>query len=265
MKELTDRLDKQNLTYEIPKDVLHYANTDISFYVYTQSSTGGTKLSYDARISARSSSSMAGPIATYESDVNTLIRAALLTYDNVNVISVDWSSYSFLLYTMAVSNVSNVGKTVGLFIESLLTNYDYSPDDVILIGRSLGAHVAGYAGKELNGTLGVIVGLDPAGPLFFESNSASRLNSGNAQFLGVNYDLADTDFWPNGEYSQPGCLLSSICFHSRSYMYMAESIGSNQFYARQCDSYDDYTGGACATNTLYLMGGLTFDDRSVRK
>ncbi|XP_076272394.1 pancreatic triacylglycerol lipase-like isoform X2 [Rhynchophorus ferrugineus] len=278
LKNLTDQLVKENLTYEVPRDVIKYDNSDIYFYVYTQSSTNGTKLTYDESDQLSSVSGFSTDLRTvfiihgwqndYESDVNTLIRAALLAKVKVNIITVDWSSYSYLLYALAVSNVENVGKTVGLFIESLVSNYDYSPDNIILVGHSLGAHVAGFAGKELNGTLGVIVGMDPAGPLFFES-STDRLNVGdaqyveaihtNAQFLGVNYALGDTDFWPNGGYMQAGCLLSQTCSHSRSYIYMAESIEDNTFYARQCDLYDEYTDGACSANTLYLMGGLKFE------
>lgn len=46
--------------------------------------------------------------------------------------------------------------------------YNYSLSDVTLVGHSLGAHISGYAGKYTNGTLGIIVGLDPAAPLFFK-------------------------------------------------------------------------------------------------
>ncbi|XP_076272839.1 pancreatic triacylglycerol lipase-like [Rhynchophorus ferrugineus] len=279
LRTITDQINGLNTKSAIQQRILFYDNSAIYFYVYTQSSTSGTKLTYDESSLLSSVDGFSTDLRTvfiihgwtdnYESDVNTLIRAALLTYDDVNIISVDWSSYSRLLYSLSVSSVPNVGETIGLFIESLLSYYSYSPDDIILIGHSLGAHVAGFAGKKLNGTLGVIVGLDPAGPLYFES-STSRLNVGDAQYVqaihtdsslfGVNYALGNIDFWPNGGNTQPGCLLlANTCSHWRSFIFMAESIGDNQFYARECDSYDDYIGGGCASNTLALMGGLNFN------
>ncbi|XP_076272392.1 pancreatic triacylglycerol lipase-like [Rhynchophorus ferrugineus] len=280
LRNFTEQLDLLDIVYELPLELIDFQESNVYFYVYTKLSPLGTKLDYDE--SNRLSSVLGfstnvptvfiihGWMNSYQSGVNTDIITPLLAYDNVNIISVDWSSYSFLLYTLARLNVPNVGKTVGYFIESMLSNYDYSADDIVVVGHSLGAHVAGIAGKKLNGTLGVIVGLDPAGPLFFESDTSGRLNVGDAQYVeaihtdgslfGVNYDVGNIDFWPNGGYVQPDCIvLLSTCSHMKSYLYFAESLSNDQFYARQCDSYSDYTGGECADNTVTLMGSLSFN------
>lgn len=44
-------------------------------------------------------------------------------------------------------------------------NYEMDPKNVHIIGHSLGAHTAGYAGTLVQG-LGRITGLDPAEPYF---------------------------------------------------------------------------------------------------
>ena len=53
-----------------------------------------------------------------------------------------------------------------------------------LIGHSLGAHVAGYAGERVEG-LGRITGLDPAEPLFQGMPAFVRLDPTDAQFVDV--------------------------------------------------------------------------------
>lgn len=124
-------------------------------------------------------------------------------------------------------------------------------------------------GKETNGTVHTIIALDPAGPLFFEINPNGRLNQGDAQyievihtnagFLGANYNLGDSDFWPNGGKSQPGCGtdLTGSCAHSRSHKYFTESLTSNGFVSKSCDSYADYTEGFCEDAQSALMGGAS--------
>ena len=66
--------------------------------------------------------------------------------------------------------------------------------DMHLIGHSLGAHVAGYAGENVHG-LGRITGLDPAG-LNYENQSARfRLDYTDAQFVDVIHTNTDDNKW----------------------------------------------------------------------
>ncbi|KAF7266029.1 hypothetical protein GWI33_020606 [Rhynchophorus ferrugineus] len=284
LKNLTEQLTLLNLTYELSQGFILYDDSDISFYVYTKNSTDGTKLRYDQsnRLSyvagfdsnLRTVFIIHGWLNYYKSEVNTIIRAALLALDkSFNIISVDWSRYSYLLYSLSRLTVPKVGKTVALFINSMMAKYTYSADDIILIGHSLGAHVAGFAGKELNGTLGTILGLDPAGPLFFEKDENTRLYINDAKYVqaihtnsflfGVNFPIGTIDFWPNGGCWQPGCsqlpIVVDICSHLMAYRFMAESIGNNLFYARKCSSYGEYESGNCSAGTSALMGGLNLN------
>lgn len=59
-----------------------------------------------------------------------------------------------------------------------------NPKHVHLIGHSLGAHTAGYAGERIEG-LGRITGLDPAEPYFQGMPSHARLDPTDAQLVDV--------------------------------------------------------------------------------
>lgn len=91
-----------------------------------------------------------------------------------------------------------------------------------MIGHSLGAHVAGFAGKEVIRSTGKkiywITGLDPAGPLFEIplQNKMNRLSDLDAVYvevvhsdggiLGFIRPLGHSDFFPNGgKFIQPNC------------------------------------------------------------
>lgn len=128
-----------------------------------------------------------------------------------------------------------------------------------LVGHSLGAHIVGIAGKHVkSGKLPKIIGLDPASPLFSLKKPDERLSDTdadtveivhtNAGFLGFSSPLGHISFYPNGGRSQPGCGIDlvSICAHSRSYVYYAESIHNpTGFYAWKCESYDEMKKGKC--------------------
>lgn len=94
-----------------------------------------------------------------------------------NVILVDWGALSTPkngtnlgltplndlarnpFYQRAVQNVPKVGRRIAEFIDFLITEkYLESPDDVYLIGFSLGAQVSGTAGWEVRQNMSTPIG-----------------------------------------------------------------------------------------------------------
>ncbi|KAH1022938.1 hypothetical protein HUJ04_012246 [Dendroctonus ponderosae] len=204
---------------------------------------------------------------TYNSTFNDLVGAAYLNTTNVNIVAVDWDTYASQLYVKARFTVPYIGGFVGQFINNVSSAYNYSLENFSIVGHSLGAHIAGYAGQLTNSSLSSITGLDPAGPLFFNSRPAERLSEGDAQYVqaihtnalvvGVNFAVGSADFWPNGGYIQPGCLNTSLsCSHGRSYYYYSEALNTDQFIAKSCDSYNDYVAAECKRVPQSIMGAV---------
>lgn len=179
------------------------------------------------------------------------------------VIIVDWGGGSSPPYTQAVANIRLVGAIAAhivhmVYQEMRLPNLER----VHMIGHSLGAHLAGYAGytlqKEFGLQLGRITGLDPAEPLFTDTDPLVRLDRSDAHFvdvvhtdaislamggLGMREAIGHVDFYPNGGSANPGCDMSWTdtvqrnkgslfggiqqffsCNHVRSYQYMTEAV-----------------------------------------
>ncbi|KAF7267019.1 hypothetical protein GWI33_019725 [Rhynchophorus ferrugineus] len=264
------------------QDVMKFDPNAISFYVYTNQDSAASQIYFNetAELTAITSFNVDFPSVYIiqgwkthsDAYIDLELTKGILKKGQYNVFCVDWDQYAYQLYLESVLSVPNVGKTVGQFIKNISLLYNYSNDNVIVMGHSLGAHIAGFAGKENNGSLKAIVGMDPAGPLFFKDKPEDRLNKDDAQyvevihtnaiFLGIDYSAGDVDFWPNGGYGQPGCNVDvfGACCHKRSYYYQIESLYDNQFYARKCDSLENYIAGKCANNTGALMGGIDFDN-----
>ncbi|KAJ8916044.1 hypothetical protein NQ315_010912 [Exocentrus adspersus] len=213
---------------------------------------------------------------TNESAVNRHIRTAILSRHDINVFVVDWGPVADRNYVSAQGAVRTVGNYIADFVRSLVNTFGVSLTRVALVGHSLGAHVAGNAGAALNGQVDHIVGLDPAGPLFSVSNINNRLDPTDARFvqiihtngglLGFSASIGDSDFFPNGGSSQPGCGLdiAGSCAHSRAYVYYAEAIetSSNLFVSTACTSYSDFSNGRCNSNSKSAMGGYSIDKLS---
>lgn len=161
------------------------------------------------------------PLSNWVSDM----RDELIIRGGLNVIIVDWAGGSLPLYTQATANTRLVGLEIAHLLKKLIADFELKPEDVHLIGHSLGAHTAGYAGEQVP-NLGRITGLDPAEPYFQGMDSIVRLDPSDALFVdvihtdarsfflleipgyGMSQACGHLDFYPNNGKEQPGCALT---------------------------------------------------------
>ncbi|KAL1116690.1 hypothetical protein AAG570_005162, partial [Ranatra chinensis] len=208
------------------------------------------------------------------------MKLELLKHSDWNVIVVDWAGGSLPLYTQATANTRLVGLELAYFINYLKDNYKLDPGQVHIIGHSLGAHTAGYAGERIPG-LGRITGLDPAEPYFQSMPIHVRLDPSDANLVDVihtdgtsilllGYGMVEPcghlDFYPNNGKEQPGCDISEnplpltlirdgieeasrvllACNHIRAIKLFTEAINSNcPYVAHRCPSYQHFMQGRC--------------------
>ncbi|OWF47404.1 pancreatic lipase-related protein 2-like [Mizuhopecten yessoensis] len=212
------------------------------------------------------------------------MKQALLKKRNINLIVVDWGHGAGIPYAQATANTRVVGAETGMLINQLISVTNTSAADVHVIGHSLGAHIAGYAGDRVQ-HLGRITGLDPADPYFQGGDPIIRLDATDADFVDVIHtdassilelgmgsiqQMGHVDFYPNGGKDQPGCdagLLGKVshtvwnavsqldlyageatvaCSHERSYELFTESISSScPFKAYPCTSAAEFDLGHC--------------------
>ncbi|TEA41708.1 hypothetical protein DBR06_SOUSAS1510114, partial [Sousa chinensis] len=232
--------------------------------------------------------------------------------EKVNCMCVDWKRGARTGYTQAVHNTRVVGAEIAYLIQGLSVNprlghilwvggrergrpaprgtqgqpgdpwtqLGYGPENVHLIGHSLGAHTAAEAGRRLGGRVGRITGLDPAQPCFQGTPEEVRLDPSDAMFVdvihtdsapiipflgfGMSQKVGHLDFYPNGGREMPGCqknALSTIidingiwegtqdfvaCNHIRSYKYYSSSILSpDGFLGYPCASYNEFQESGC--------------------
>lgn len=150
----------------------------------------------------------------------------------------------------------------------------------------MGAHVAGFTGKNVRGRINTIIGLDTAnvGDIL---DPSTRLDASDAeyveliqteiQFIAIPAPVGHANFYPGGGMNQPYCdggnslenVVSYIsltnftftdfeCNHMIAIDYLAESLSTypSTFYAQRCSSMDEMRANACPTTTTrYLMGG----------
>ena len=195
------------------------------------------------------------------------MEKSFLQWGDVNVVVVDWSSGGNTWnYYKAAVNTEVVGYQISRFLEHIenATSTESNWGSLHLVGHSLGAHICGYAAKELKKRqskwkIERITGLDPAQPCFKNADSTVKLHKSDAPFvdiihtngrllsdigLGLPEPIGHVDFYPNGGKSQPGCveidssyfkylpipitdIKNSICSHGRSYIYLTESLMSD--------------------------------------
>lgn len=210
------------------------------------------------------------------------MRSALMSVDDFNIVCVDWENGATLPnYVKASANARLVGKQLAMLLKGLEEKVGLSRKNMHLIGFSLGAHVAGFAGSEMK-NISRITGLDPAGPLFETQVPDARLDSSDAKFVDVIHSngenlflgglgswqpMGHVDFYPNGGRMQKGCSNlfvgavtdfiwagdtegRSLCNHRRAYKFFVDSVSPRcHFPAFPCESYDAFLAGKCTPCT----------------
>ncbi|KAJ3642557.1 hypothetical protein Zmor_025322 [Zophobas morio] len=162
-----------------------------------------------------------------------------------NIVYVDWSIAANKSFAVSGANI----KPVGEFIADLILSLKVPLENVHLIGHSLGAHLAGFVGKNLFARTGNkvarITATDAAGPGFERSEAEARLSKHDASFVdvihtdvgyfGIMKPIGHVDFYVNYGSIQPGCPSRQVddnCSHARSNDYFIESINTQGITAK---------------------------------
>uniref|UniRef100_A0A673H7G9 triacylglycerol lipase n=1 Tax=Sinocyclocheilus rhinocerous TaxID=307959 RepID=A0A673H7G9_9TELE len=232
----------------------------------------------------------------FESWMHKLVAAVQRRESEANVVVVDWLGLAHQLYPDAVSHTHRVGQSIATLLDWLQGEVQLQLEDVHMIGYSLGAHVAGYAGTFVNGNIGRITGLDPAGPMFEGAESHKRLSPDDADFvdvlhtytrgalgvsIGIQEPIGHIDMYPNGGDVQPGCSLGDVlstaaagnfvevmkCEHERAVHLFVDSLMNMDHvsYAFQCTGPDRFKKGICLSCRKNRCNGIGYNAKKMRK
>ncbi|KAM9797221.1 lipoprotein lipase [Syngnathus typhle] len=235
----------------------------------------------------------------FESWVAKLVSALYEREQLANVIVVDWLSTAQNHYVVAAQNTKAVGQEVARFIDWIEETTNIPLDNLHLIGYSLGAHVAGFAGSHATNKVGRITGLDPAGPDFEGEHAHRRLSPDDAGFvdvlhtftrgslglsIGIQQPVGHVDIYPNGGSFQPGCNLRGAlekiakfgifaitdavkCEHERSIHLFIDSLLNEEEAAKayRCSSNDRFDRGMCLNCRKNRCNTVGYDISKVRK
>lgn len=230
----------------------------------------------------------------FESWMHKLISALMQRESEANVVIVDWISRAQQLYPDAVNHTYGVGLDIAELLNWLQDEHQLPLENVHLIGYSLGAHVAGYAGTHVRGTIGRITGLDPAGPMFEGVEKEKRLSPDDADFvdvlhtytrealgvsIGIQQPIGDIDIYPNGGDVQPGCGLGDVlavagnfmevmkCEHERAVHLFVDSLMNKEHlsYAFQCTGPDRFKKGICLSCRKNRCNKIGYNATKMRK
>ncbi|XP_018314931.1 phospholipase A1 [Mycetomoellerius zeteki] len=177
------------------------------------------------------------------------------------VFAMDWSQAAckdgipILKYTgyySAVINTREIGHLLANYTITLNKQCGVPLEKITYFGHSLGAHVCGFAGKNIK-SLGfeieLIIGADPARPLFSGNKPEDRLCDSDAKRLvvfhtsqlGMAIPMGDLDLYFNGGQNQPGCGLNFFaCPHSRAIAYLTNILKNNCGFPGVSDSSSSY-------------------------
>ncbi|XP_004521939.1 phospholipase A1 2 [Ceratitis capitata] len=199
---------------------------------------------------------------------NRDVKNAYLKRGDYNVIVVDWSaSATNVNYFAVVKMIEGFGAQVARFTQHLQRTVNANFDDIYLIGHSLGAQIAGAAGKLIKpARYNTIFALDPAGPKFRHRSVEFRIDPSDAKYvesiqtsgnLGFLEPTGNATFYPNYGLYQGRCYYVG-CSHIRAYKMFAESIVSDVgFLGQRCERREPEweCNRDMAPSDSYRMGG----------
>lgn len=231
----------------------------------------------------------------FESWMHKLVAAVQRRESEANVVVVDWLGLANQLYPDAVNHTRRVGQSIATLLDWLQKEEQLQLENVHMIGYSLGAHVAGYAGTFVKGIIGRITGLDPAGPMFEGAESHKRLSPDDADFvdvlhtytrgalgvsIGIQEPIGHIDIYPNGGDVQPGCTLGEVlsaasgnfmeimkCEHERAVHLFVDSLMNKDHvsYAFQCTGPDRFKKGICLSCRKNRCNSIGYNAKKMRK
>ncbi|KAJ8980763.1 hypothetical protein NQ317_013768 [Molorchus minor] len=236
---------------------------------------------------ADSSESIIFIIHGWQSAGDTFVVDMAKAYHSIGtnkVFGVEWSSHSQRNYLHSARATKKVGEVVGEFIINLTKNDTKMLSNIHIVGHSLGAQIAGFAGKQVKDLssgqqIGRITGLDAAAPLFeFPIKKPDRLRIAkedasyvdgihtNMGFFGVVSSFGDADYYVNyGGPIQPECVDVNIlealqCSHSEARIIFTRSITSKDFIATSCSRHLKAITNTCENNKTAVLGEHTSTD-----
>lgn len=82
------------------------------------------------------------------------IKKAYLSAGNVNLMIVDWSQASYQMYDVSRGLTSHVAIRVAKILDEFIMGNNVDSGLIHLVGHSLGAHIAGNIGRNMNSRVG---------------------------------------------------------------------------------------------------------------
>ncbi|KAL0121396.1 hypothetical protein PUN28_006721 [Cardiocondyla obscurior] len=213
-----------------------------------------------------------------DSNVQLMMRA--LCYGKTdNVVLLDWSKYSNGTYATVFRNAEKVGN---LFAQSIRLLVDSGLDisKIYIVGHSLGAHIASFAGKCNVFRIPRITALDPANPLFYlpgcylTRNDATWVDVIHTDKggYGTPVSTGTADYYINsGTRPQPGCKFfgpplsnTDLCSHQKSVeIYAKLKRRPATFVAKTCSSYLQFILNRCSKVNKIGIGYAALDIRGL--
>ncbi|XP_045761791.1 pancreatic triacylglycerol lipase-like [Maniola jurtina] len=198
-------------------------------------------------------------------DVFNNLTQSFFAGNHLSLLALDASPLIQRHYYRSSTYVRFIGHKLGQVLADMV-QYGQDPSLIHIIGYSLGAHIAGFAGKHFNVLTGKLIGrisgLDPAGPCFSHVAPALRLKHTDAMYVdvmhtdagvfGIKAAVGHKDYYPNSGSMQPNCLFPG-CSHTRTWLMYGESVVYPfAFPAKKCKDWEAFKKGECDPGISYM-------------